>query len=189
MGGATPPPVDPRRPTELTPNVPVRTHEERPRDDVSLRHFHQLVLHMRHRNVSREGSRHGHQLFRQLRITHQASRRDVLENDLGHFNNLLGNRHKSIDEPEHIHQLFHHQRHRSIARRYPRNGVDDLVHGVPLNPLFRPGQGRHPVRPRPAGLFVVEAEELRLGCGGVPDRRRIVQLVPPHPCPGSSLTP
>ena len=117
VGGATPPPVDPRRPTELTPNVPVRTHEERPRYDVSLRHFHQLVLHMRHRNVSREGSRHGHQLFRQLRITHQASRRDVLEDDLGHFNNLLGNRHKRIDEPEHIHQLFHHQRHRSIERR------------------------------------------------------------------------
>ena len=108
-GCATPPPVDPRRPTELTPNVPIRTHEERPRDDVShdLRHFHQLVLHTRHRNVSREGRRHGHQLFRQLRITYQASRRDVLEDDLGHFNNLLGNRHKRIDETEHIHQLVH----------------------------------------------------------------------------------
>ena len=59
---------------------------------------------------------------------------------------------------------------------------------MPQNLLLRPGQGRHPVRPRPAGLFVVEAEELRLGCGGVPDRRRVVQLVPtPRPWQSSVL--
>ena len=164
VGGATPPPVSPRRPTELRPNVPIRTHEERLRDDVShdLRHFH-LVLHTRHKNVSRGRRRHVHQLFRQLRITYQASRRDVLEDDLGHFNNLLGNRHKRIDEPEHIHQLFHHQRHRNIKRREPKNGVDDLFHGVPLNLLLRPDLGE-PVKPRPAGLFVKRRREHSTRC-------------------------
>ena len=99
-GGAAPPKADPRRSRELRPNVPIRTHEERLRDDVShdRRHFHQLVLHTRRRNESRGRRRHVHQLFRQLRFTHRASRRDVLENDLGQFNNLLGNRHKRIDE-------------------------------------------------------------------------------------------
>ena len=87
VGGATPPPVDPRRPTELRPNVLIRTHEERPRDDVShdLRHFHQLVLHTRHRNVSRGRRRHFHQLFRQLRLLERGTLQDRVLKNLGHF--------------------------------------------------------------------------------------------------------
>ena len=32
-------------------------------------------------------------------------------------NNLLGNRYERVKELEHVHQLFHHQRHRTIERR------------------------------------------------------------------------
>ena len=58
----------PEGPLSCDQMLPIRTHEERLWDDVShdLRHFHQLVLHTRHRNVSKEGRRHVHQLFRQL---------------------------------------------------------------------------------------------------------------------------
>ena len=68
-------------------------------------------------------------------------------------------------EGEDIHQLFCHQRHRSIERGHDRRTVDELLHSAPLHPLLRPDVGET-VRPRPAGLFFIEAEELRLGCGG-----------------------
>ena len=64
-----------------------------------------------------------------------------------------------------------------------RGEVDDLLHGAPLYPCLRSGHGKQPVRPHSAGLFF-GAEELWLGCGGVPDRGRVVQLAPPHPGPG-----
>ena len=78
------------------------------------------------------------QLFHQLWLTTQASRRDVLEDDLGHVDNLLGIRTQRIEETEDVHQLFAHQRHRDVKNRQRRRGVDDLVHGVLLNPLLRP---------------------------------------------------
>ena len=54
-----------------------------------------------------------------------------------------------------------------------------LSTSAPLDPLLRPDVGET-VRPRPAGLFFIEAEELRLGCWRVPDRRRKVQSHAPH---------
>ena len=65
---------------------------------------------------------------------------------------------------ERTNQLVHRLRHTNVESGQRRNGNDNMVHSVPQNLLLRPGQGRHPVRPRPAGLFVVEAEELRLVC-------------------------
>ena len=59
--------------------------------------------------------RHFHQLFRQLRITTQASRRNIVRHDLGHCDNQLGN-HRQI-----VRQLFHHLQHRNIET------LDDLV--------------------------------------------------------------
>ena len=87
---------------------------------------------------------------------------------------------------EDVWQLFHHLRRRIIESRKQRDRIDDLLHGAPLYPLMRPGQGRHPVRPRPAGLFF-KAEELRLVCG-IPDRGRVVHLAPPHPGAGNRLS-
>ena len=66
--------------------------------------------------------------------------------------------------------------------------------GVPQNLLLRPDHEK-PVRPHPAGLFVErQFEELRLGREeeegrGLPDRRRVVLLVPPHPGPGHLRSP
>ena len=125
--------------------------------------------------------RHFHQEFRQLRPANQRSHRDVLEDDLGHFNNLLGKRYKRIDKLEHIHQLFHHQRRRRIESQEQR-GVDSLLHSAPLNPPLRP-DASEAVRPRPGGrwLVVVEKEVLhtcRLG-GGVLLLVPTLRLLPP----------
>ena len=57
---------------------------------------------------------------------------------------------RRIQVQERTHQLVHRLRHRTS--RQHSNGNDNLVHGVPQNLHLRPGQGRHPVRPRPAGL-------------------------------------
>ena len=100
------------------------------------RHFHQLVHHARRRNESRGRRRHFQQLFRHLRITTQASRRKVVNEDLGHFNNLL--RHRDVQELADRNQLFSHQRHRNIERRQEGHAVANLFHCVPLNPLLRP---------------------------------------------------
>ena len=127
-------------------------------------------------------------LRKSFQLAKRGSWRDALDDDLGHFDSLLGNKYERVKELEHVHQLFHHQRYRNIERR---SGTASTIwsYGVPLKLLLRPGQGRHPVRPRPAGLFVEEAEELRLGCGGVPDRGRAVHLAPPHTGPGCPLAP
>ena len=110
--------------------------------------------------------RHFNQLFRQLRIAHCDAHRDVLTRDLGHFDNLLGIRHERIEELEHVWQLFHRLRRRIIEKKQQRDGIDNLLHSAPQNPLLRPGQGRNPVRPRPAELFFVEAEEAEGVCVG-----------------------
>ena len=174
VGGATPPPVDPPRPTELRPNVLIRTHEERPRDDVShdLRHFHQLVLHTRHRNVSRGRRRHFHQLFRQLRLLERGTLQDRVLKNLGHFDDLLDIRKRLVEDLQHFHHRVHRLRHRNMEKLDDGHNIDNLLHDVPRDSLLRPRHGRQPVRPRAPELrhavIVVEAEVPRaglLGCG------------------------
>ena len=118
-----------------------------------------------------------HQLFRQLRLANGSSRRDVLERDLGHFDNLFGNHRKK--------RVSCSTTSGTGASRAgkTRRGDNKLLHGVPLNLLLRPDFGE-PVRPRP-GLFVKrQIEELRLGSGGIPDRARVVLLALPLLGPG-----
>ena len=69
--------------------------------------------------------------------------------------------------PAHLHQLVHHLRRRIVKSRHDERVVEDLFHCACLVPLLRP-DFEEPLRPRPAGLFFAEAEELRLGCGGGP---------------------
>ena len=114
--------------------------------------------------------RHFNQLFHQLRLANRSSQRDVHGQDL--------------QEMEDVWHLFHHLRRKFIESQKQRDRIDDLLHGTPLYPLLRPGQGRHPVRPRPAGLFF-KAEELRLGCGG--SRIVAVKFIS-HPGPGNRLS-
>ena len=54
------------------------------------------------------GSRHFHQLFRQLRLKNRTVRDGELW-DLGHCDDMLGDR--SVEELEEVHQLVHHLRH------------------------------------------------------------------------------
>ena len=63
-----------------------------------------------------------------------------------------------------------------------------MLRGVPLNPLLPASHLRQRCWQAPAGLFK-KTEELRLGCGGLPDLRRVVLLVLPHPAPGRLLSP
>ena len=54
-----------------------------------------------------------------------------------------------VNDPEDIHQVVYHQRHRIIENLDGHEGLDDLIGGVPLYPLLRPGgsarlAGRHP---------------------------------------------
>ena len=107
--------------------------------------------------------RHFHQLFRQLRFA-KDSRRDVLEDDLGHVDNLLGNhKRRRVKETQDVHQLFHHQRQKIIEDLYHGSKVGKLLHGVPLDPPLRPWRLCQAGRPPPAGLFVVQAAELWMG--------------------------
>ena len=94
---------------------------------------------------------------------------------------LLGN--ANVELPAHLHQLVLQLRHKNVKRRHDERVADDLFHGATLVPFLRPDL-EEPVRPRPGGLFLVKAGELRLGCGQVLDRGRTVQLVLPHPGPG-----
>ena len=85
---------------------------------------------------TRYDRRHVHQLFRQLRLANCRSQGDVLRQDLGHFDNLLGIRERPKELQE-IWQLLHHLRRRIIECRQ-RGDVDNLLHGAPLYPLLRP---------------------------------------------------
>ena len=102
-----------------------------------------------------ENRRHFNQLFRQLRFTNRESRRDVVNEDLGHFNNLLVNR--DVQELVDLHQLFSHQRHLNIERRQD----------APLNPLLRPDLVEA-VRPgAPELLHTVVVVERKVLCAGL----------------------
>ena len=96
--------------------------------------------------------RHFHQLFHQLRVAHRGAHRDVIEQDLGHFDSLLGNRLKRVEEAHDVRQLIHRQRHRIIEKRHQRGCVDDMFHGAPLYPRMQTGQGSDPVRPSSFGV-------------------------------------
>ena len=87
------------------------------------------------------GKGHDRRHIRQLRIANRSSHGDIIRQDLGHFDNLLGN--QTIKRPEDVQQqLFLQLRHRNIEHR----SGDDLIHVVPLDPLLRPDL-REPVRP------------------------------------------
>ena len=60
--------------------------------------------------------------------------------------------------------MFPHQRHRNIERRHVRRTAINLFHDTSLHPLLRPDTS-DTVRPRPAGLFVKQLEELWLEGG------------------------
>ena len=78
---------------------------------------------------------HFHQLYRQLRFSTRESRRD--EDDLGHFDDLLGNRHKRKDWSTST-NCSNHQRHRSVETLHEGRDVDRVLRGVPLKPPLRP---------------------------------------------------
>ena len=96
--GAHPPPVGPRRPRELPPHVPIDTREKPDKVRHDRRHFHQLVLHLRHRSESRGRRRHFHQLFRQLRLLERGTLQDRVLKNLGHFDDLLDVRQRLVED-------------------------------------------------------------------------------------------
>ena len=120
---------------------------------------------------------------------------DVLGRDLGHFDDLLGIRHERVEETEDVWQLFHRLRHRSVEnlhRMRAADEVDDVLHGVPLDPLLRPRPGENPgaATRRQAHLRRPEKSTQCLPPGEwvLPELGRVFRLVPtPRPCPSSAL--
>ena len=98
-------------------------------------------------------------------------------------------------ELEDVHQLVHHLRLRYVEDLHHGSEVGKLLHGVLLDPLLRLWRFTQTGWPPPAGLFVVQAEELRLEregeeavSGGPLELRRVLQLVPlsrPRPSSGA----
>ena len=138
-----------------------------------------------------ENRRHFHQLFRQLRVATQTSRRNFVRQDLRHSDDLLGNRRECGEELHEVRQLFHHLRHRVVEKRHQRNSVDDLLHGAPQNPLLRSGQGNDPVRPGAPELrhtvIVVEREVLCAGLLGEECFRNLAVYCVSYSSPGPVL--
>ena len=145
------------------------SHHQRLRGAASSSADHRhngVFLHHVDRQGRRHESRHFHQLFHQLRLAHSSAYGDVLGRDLGHFDDLLGIRHERVEETEDVWQLFHRLRHKSIEDLHhggKTHKVDDVLHGVPLDPPVWPRRLCQAGRPPPAMLFVVQAEEHRLG--------------------------
>ena len=110
------------------------------------------------------------------------SRNDIYEN-LGHFDNLNG--HRALRNPQCIHHAVHQLRHRKIKNLHQRCKLAKILHDVPLHLALPASDLRQRCWLVPAGLFF-ETEELRLGCGGLPDLRRVLLLVLPTPRPWPS---
>ena len=148
-----------------------------------------VLLHDLLQQQKGEDRRHFHQLFRQLRLANKSSHWELVDEDLGHFDNLLGDpdivRCEDIDQ-----QLFFHQRHRNIEHWW-ENG---LFHGAPLDPLLRPDLHKL-VRPgAPRGRQVIHVHwtvqcACRLGRGMRPERGRVVHLEIPLPGPCHHRSP
>ena len=98
----------------------------------------------------RHNGGHFHQLFRHLRRTEHRARAAGWRRDLGHFDNLLdGCLH--VNEPEDVHQLFSHLRHRHIEYLHVRQDVDDVLRRVPMDPLLPTSNLRQRCWPVPSG--------------------------------------
>ena len=55
------------------------------------------------------------------------------ERDLGHIDNLLGNR--QVQTPKSVQHVVHHLRHRRIENLHERADGSQVLHGVPLYPI------------------------------------------------------
>ena len=100
----------------------------------------------------RQHRRHFHQLFCQLRLATQPSQRNIMRQDLGHFDNRLGNHWQQCGKELHdIRQLFSRLRHRDIETMDHRAAPSSPAARAPTVPLAAPPGGPAIVR----GEFIV----------------------------------
>ena len=85
----------------------------------------------------RDDRRHFHQLFCQLRSTQNRAYKDVLSEDLGHFDNRLRNGREPVEELKHVLQLFH----RKDPSQYPHQASTSRKLKTPKSCRFRSGPG------------------------------------------------
>ena len=127
-----------------------------------------------------------------LRLGEHPALRDGVLDDLGLVDNLL-DKGRHVNDPEGIHKLVHHQRHRIIENRDKHGGLDDPLSGVPLYLVLRT---RHVYEPVWSGappklrhaVVVVEVVVPRAGLlvvGFLPELGRVELLVPTRSCPSS----
>ena len=106
------------------------------------------------------GRRHFHQLFHQLRVATPTSRRNIVRQDLRHFDDRLGNHQQLRGKELHdIRQLFHRLQHKSIE------SLDQLVRDavVPLHLPLRPGLQQRLWPLSPGGPAIVRGKFIVLG--------------------------
>ena len=150
-------------------------------------------LHCNHRKCVPWRSRHFHQLFHRQRHAKHGSLRDpVLESDLGHFDPVL-DRHGRVEALQDDHRLVNHLRHGSIEQRDHRHAVDNLLHGVSLDPLLRSRHVEQTVwSGATGGRHIIHVHRISTRClppeGDASRLRRKVQLEIPFPGPGLLLS-
>ena len=133
-----------------------------------------VLFHCPLQGRTRNGRRHFHQLFRQLRRTEDCASSAEWTDKLGHFDNLLSNKIQRVEESEDVHQLFHHLRH-------------NLNHGHDIGKLLRGVlPGPVPVAPaaHPDKVAGNPGEE---GASVAVAPRTCPCASPPRPCPSSVL--
>ena len=107
---------------------------------------------------------------------------DSVMRDLGHVDNLLGQR--GVQEPEELRQLVPHLRNRSIEILHVGTDIDGVLRHVPLNPFLRSPPLTQTRRLGTAGLFLILLEELWLGMVGLPELGPVLLLVTLSSSPG-----
>ena len=127
-----------------------------------------------------DGLWHGHfrHLLRQLRLAkHGALRDGVLKSNLGHGNT-------PVEDLQDIRHVFHHMQHRSvkIEHRHRHERLDNLLHGVPLDPLLRPWLSEW----SPPRNFIIGAQLEELGDCVLLSRGASFTVMAPAGCLGGA---
>ena len=200
--GAHPPPVDPRWPRELPPNVAICTREEADKLRHDRRHFHQLVLHRRRKRTRKDTQhgvrigRHCHQLIHHLRLLERGTLQDRVLKNLGHFDDLLDVRQRLVEDLQHFHHRVHRLRRRNVEERDDGHNIDNLLHGAAAGlapaarirqtagPAASPWRQAHHPRPSDSTRCLPPGEGDASGSSPQSSTRN-----PPLPGPGHLLSP
>ena len=126
------------RKAALLNSVPGKTLKTRNSPSTTRNWNVDVLLHIPVQSRIGNDRRHFHQLFRQLHIAHSGAPKDIIEQYLVHFENLLRNRQKRVEEAHNVLQLVYHLRHKNIQNLDHGHDVGELLRGALLDPFLWP---------------------------------------------------